>query len=131
MLLGLLSLVLIVSSACQKKAAVPKQIHRTAEPQKQEFVPPSDSSVTMDQMRKWMQCNPYLDSLSIMYKDSFATGDAAKQTVYQEHFLTAQDKLCVRVGLGGGYTEYLWILKNIGNPKNAAVLESLKLTSYK
>lgn len=118
---------------CQKKQqATPLPVPQPqAEHKKVEFIPPADSTVTIDQMKKWLQCNPYLDSLSIFYKDSLATHDAAKQTKYQEDFMKAQDKICVRVGLTGGYAEYLWILKNISVPKNLKILDSIKLTAYK
>jgi hypothetical protein len=120
----------LVICGCHKKETV-----SNPEPQielkKTEFVPPADSTLTIDRMKKWLQCNPYLDSLSILYKDSFATTDAAKQTKIQEDFIKAQDKICVRIGLSGGYAEYLWILKSAGNPKNAKALDSLKLTAYK
>lgn len=126
----LLAMMLAVLSACQKKKTVEKQVPQV-EPQKVEFVPPADSLVSIEQMKKWLLCNSYLDSLSIIYKDSFAVNDAARQTRYQEDFLKAQDKICVRVGLTGGYTEYFWILKSIGSPKNKNVVDSLKLTTYK
>jgi hypothetical protein len=117
---------------CQKKQASPQPAPQPqVEPKKVEFVPPVDSTVTIDQMKKWLSCNPNLDSLSIRYKDSLSTHDAAKQTKYQEDFVKAQDRICVRLGLLGGYAEYLWILKNAGNPKNARVLDSLKLSANK
>jgi hypothetical protein len=126
----LLAMLLAGLSVCQEKSTVEKQVPQ-AEPQKVEFVPPSDSLVSIEQMKKWLLCNSYLDSLSIIYKDSFAVSDAARQTRYQEDFLKAQDKICVRVGLTGGYTEYFWILKSIGSPKNKRIVDSLKLTTYK
>jgi hypothetical protein len=129
-LLAMMFTMLTVLSGCQKKE-IPQKIQPQAEPQKVEFVPPSDSAVSIEQMKKWLLCNSYLDSLSIIYKDSFAVNDAARQTRYQENFLKAQDKICVRVGLSGGYAEYFWILKSIGNPKNKKIVDSLKLTTYK
>jgi hypothetical protein len=126
----LLAMMLASLSSCQEKKTVEKKAPQ-AEPQKVEFVPPSDSLVSMEQMKKWLLCNSYLDSLSIIYKDSFAVNDAARQTRYQEDFLRAQDKICVRVGLTGGYAEYFWILKSIGIPKNKKIVDSLKLTTYK
>ncbi len=121
---------LVLTSACQKKEPVSGQT-ATAEPHKVSFIPPSDSSVTMDQVKKWMLCNTYLDSLSALYKDSFLVNDAARQTRYQENFVKAQDRICIRVGMGGGYAEYLWILKNMGNPKNKSIVDSLKLTTFR
>lgn len=115
--------------SCHKKETAPISEPAT-ELKKIEFIPPTDSTLTTDRMKKWLLCNPYLDSLSILYKDSFATADAAKQTKIQEDFIKAQDRICVRVGLPGGYAEYLWILKAAGNPKNERALDSLKLTAY-
>ncbi|HUI90667.1 MAG TPA: hypothetical protein VLX68_00330 [Chitinivibrionales bacterium] len=117
-------------SFCQTKKTVEKP---TPQPElrKVEFVPPADSVVTMEQMKKWLVCNSYLDSLSVIYKDSFSVNDAARQARYQEDFLKAQDKICVRAGLTGGYAEYCWILKSIGSPANRKIVDSLKLTTYK
>ena len=75
-------------------------------------------------------CNMLLDSLSMFYQDSFKTKDAALLIRFQEDFSKAQDKICLRAGLAGGYNEYLWILKNLGNPRNAKLLDSLKMTVY-
>jgi hypothetical protein len=114
---------------CQKKHMVP-QTSSPSEIKKIEFVPPADSSVTIDQIKKMNLCNFLLDSLSIFYEDSFKIKDAVLLTRYQEDFSRAQDKICLRTGLAGGYTEYLWLLKNLGNPRNAKILDSLKLTVY-
>jgi hypothetical protein len=86
--------------------------------------------VTIDQIKKMNLCNFLLDSLSIFYQDSFKIKDAMLLTRYQEDFSRAQDKICLRTGLAGGYNEYLWLLKNLGNPRNAKILDSLKLTVY-
>ena len=114
---------------CQKKNNAPQTLS-PSEIKKIEFVPLADSSVTIDQIKKMNLCNSLLDSLSIFYQDSFKIKDAVLLTRYQEDFSSAQDKICLRTGLAGGYTEYLWVLKNLGNPKNAKLLDSLKLTVY-
>jgi hypothetical protein len=121
---------LIACSSCQNKKPTPAVILQQ-ELKKITFVAPSDSIVSADNMKKWLLCNPYLDSLSVIYKDSFATTNAAKQTRYQDDFVKAQDKICVRMGLLGGYEQYLWILKACTNPVNAKVLDSMKLTAYR
>ena len=126
----LLAIAAVLLFSCQTKKTVEKPAPQP-EPQKVDFVAPADSSVTMEQMKKWLVCNSYLDSLSIIYKDSFSVNDAARQTRYQDDFLKAQDKICVRAGLTGGYAEYYWILKSIGSPANKKVVDSLKLTTYK
>jgi hypothetical protein len=118
---------------CQQKKKAPAQASVPAasvELKKIEFLPPADSSMTIDQIRKMNNCNVLLDSLSIFYQDSFKTKDAVLLTRFQEDFSKAQDKICLRAGLAGGYPEYLWILKNLGNPRNARLLDSLKMTVY-
>jgi hypothetical protein len=118
-----------ITIGCQKKHNEP-HISTPSEIRKIEFVPPADSSVTIDQIKKMNLCNFLLDSLSIFYQDSFKIKDAMLLTRYQEDFSRAQDKICLRTGLAGGYNEYLWLLKNLGNPRNTKILDSLKLTVY-
>ena len=123
-------LCLIIFFNCEKKNIV-KEVQTSSELKKVDFIPPQDSSITINQMKKWLLCNALLDSLSLIYKDSFALNDASKQLIFQENFRKAQDIICVKAGLSGGYEEYLWIIKNIGVPKNKVILDSLKLTAYK
>ena len=78
-------------------------------------------------MKAWLACNPVLDSLTIMYSDSFKTKDPKLRMRYQKDFTKAQDKICVLSGLSGGFIEYKWILTNMGNPKNKPVLDSVKV----
>jgi hypothetical protein len=129
-LTSVLCMLLALTSACQKKEPANTQTP-AAESRKIDFVPPSDSAVTADQVKKWIICNTYLDSLSLLYKDSFSINDAAKRMAYQDHFVKAQDRICVRVGLTGGYAEYLWVLKASGSPRNKAIVDSLKLTAFR
>ena len=130
-------IITIVSSLCffpgcqqKKKAPVQASTPAPVELKKIEFVAPPDSSMTIEQIKKMNVCNMLLDSLSIFYQDSFKTKDAALLTRFQEDFSKAQDKICLRAGLAGGYPEYLWILKNLGNPRNTKLLDSLKMTVY-
>jgi len=88
------------------------------------FVPPADSTITAQQMKAWANTNEFLDSLTQLYSDSFKVSDPVKRMHYQDNFSSAQDKICVLNGLSGGYKEYKWILNNIGNPKNKAVVEA-------
>jgi hypothetical protein len=129
LLITVILLLAFSPSGCHKKETSPA-VELQTETKKTDFVPPSDSSLTIDQMKKWIQCNPYLDSLSVLYKDSFAAPDAARQTKVQEDFVKAQDRICVRLGMQGGYAEYLWTLKSAGNSKNAKIMDSLKLTVF-
>ncbi|NLG17111.1 MAG: hypothetical protein GX556_07260 [Fibrobacter sp.] len=94
------------------------------------FVPPSDSTISANQIKVWLTCNPLLDSLTIMYSDSFKTEDPAKRMRFQEVFSSAQDRICVKAGLAGGYKEYKWIMNSMGNPKNKPALDSTKLAVY-
>lgn len=88
------------------------------------FAPPADSIITTQQMKAWASTNEFLDSLTQLYADSFKVSDPIKRMHYQDVFSSAQDKICVLNGLSGGYKEYKWILNNIGNPKNKAVVEA-------
>lgn len=117
----------IILSGCQNKKSVenitPAVQETKKEIQKIDFLPPVDSMITENQMKNWLNCNPLLDSLTMMYSDSFKTTDAQLRMRYQADFSSAQDKICVVSGLSGGYKEYKWIMENIGNPKNRAVAE--------
>jgi hypothetical protein len=94
------------------------------------FVAPEDSAITEKQMVAWQTCNPLLDSLTFRYTDSFKTEDPAALFRYQEDFITAQDKICVRAGLPGGYEEYTWVLQNMGIEKNRKILEAANAQSF-
>jgi hypothetical protein len=89
------------------------------------FSPPADSLVSVEQLRHWIRCNRFLDSLSLFYADSFKTDNPARLQDLQTRFVQEQEQVCIRAGLRGGYEEYLWILENIGHPRNAAVRESV------
>ena len=112
---------------CQQKKQ-DQTPHLTAEIKKEikvtPFVPPADSTITAEQMKAWASTNEFLDSLTELYSDSFRVSDPVKRMRYQDVFSSAQDKICALNGLPGGYKEYKWILNNIGNPKNKAVLEA-------
>ena len=111
--------------SCQKKvSSSDKTVSSQAQPEVTAFEPPADSLITLERMNAWLLSNTYLDSLAFMYSDSFKTLDPALRIRYQEDFTSAQNKLCVRAGLPGGYKEYTWIMKNSGNPKNKNVLDS-------
>lgn len=115
------------TSATSKNATVAE----TAEsPKPGPFTPPGDSTITSDQMIAWSTCNPLLDSLTFRYADSFKTEDPAELLRYQEDFISAQDRICVRAGLPGGYKEYKWILKHMGLPKNHSILESANAQTF-
>ncbi len=116
-------------SANAKQVFVPKP-SAAALPPKVAFVPPADSSVSPQRLHSWLSCNGNLDSLSVRYIDSFKVADQGQRLVLQKHFADEQDKVCIRAGLRSGYEEYLWILKNRGNPKNKAMFDSLATGGY-
>ncbi len=94
------------------------------------FTPPPDSSISPEKMRSWIRCNGLLDSLTLRYADSFKTQDPAVLMRYQKDFINAQNKICIRVGLTGGYEEYKWILQNIGIEKNRRLLDSVNASTF-
>ena len=112
----------------KKHNTVPAEIKKVIT--KIEFIPPVDSSITSAQIKNWLGCNPMLDSLAIMYADSFKTESAQMRLRYQDDYSSAQDKICVISGLRGGYTEYKWVMENISNPKNRSVVESANAAVY-
>ncbi len=126
-IIALCALSLLLFSCTLKKE---EMVETPAQLKKVPFTPQSDSSITIDQMRKWLSCNKRLDSLSFTFLDLFKTDDSELRLQYQQNFIAAQDMICVQQGLTGGYEEYVWILRNSGNRKNKKVLESLNLTPY-
>ena len=134
-------LVLSLLSGCREKpsddtSASPDKTTATGNTRSAEttkpvpFTPPGDSAISADQMMAWSTCNPLLDSLTFMYADSFKTEDPAGLLRYQEDFINAQDRICVRAGLPGGYQEYKWILQHMGLPKNRSILESANAKTF-
>lgn len=122
-------------SSCGKQPMEEKTIQKNAPnlhetPTEITFTPPSDSTITMKQMTSWQRCNPLLDSLTFRYTDSFKTQNPETLLRYQEDFIAGQNRICVRMGLPGGYREYRWILRNMGIEKNRTVLESANAQSF-
>jgi hypothetical protein len=107
--------------------AVQQQIAST---RPEPFVPPADSAISTAQIQAWSRCNPLLDSLTFRYADSFKTTDPAATIRYQDDFITAQDRICVKAGLAGGYKEYKWILQYMGIEKNRSILQSANAQSF-
>lgn len=126
---------LAIFTVCQKKpdnkiSSTPPVTEKQQEIKKVNFVIPADSLITSVQMKNWLACNPLLDSLAIMYADSFKTESAQTRLRIQDDYSAAQDKICVIAGLQGGYKEYKWIMENIGNPKNKEVIEAAHASVY-
>lgn len=95
-----------------------------------EFIPPADSVITKNQLLSWSACNALLDSLTFRYADSFKVHDPVAIIRYQEDYIRAQDIICARAGLRGGYREYSWVLENMGISKNKVLLESVNAKSF-
>jgi hypothetical protein len=110
------------------KASLPEMIKK--EIKKQDFIPTPDSTISPEQMKNWSACNPMLDSLSIMYSDSFKTSNPQARVRFQDDYTAAQDKICVICGLPGGYKEYKWVMEAMSNSKNRAVVENAKLSVF-
>jgi hypothetical protein len=132
-LISILSL--SISMNCKKNKTESQTVSTPTNALKKEikkivFFPPSDSLITSEQMTHWLACNPLLDSLAIMYADSFKVENAQSRLRYQDDYSSAQDKICVLSGLQGGYKEYKWIMDNAGNPKNKSVIEAVHATVY-
>jgi hypothetical protein len=81
-----------------------------------EFNPPANGTASDGQMRCMNSCISALDSLSILYRDSFSVKGAGEQTRRQNNFVLAQDRICVHAGLAGGYAEYFWITRHPKQP---------------
>jgi hypothetical protein len=96
------------------------------------YSPPAsnDSTITVAQMKKWLSCNPYLDSLSYRYIDSLKTDNPDIRLRHQTNFMMLQDSICFEQGLSGGYDEYIYILKSSGKKQNRKILDSLGIKIF-
>ncbi len=126
---------LAILTVCQKKpkneiSSILPVAEEKQEVIKVNFNPPADSLISSTEIKNWLACNPLLDSLAIMYADSFKTESAQTRLRIQEDYSAAQDKICVISGLQGGYKEYKWIMENIGNPKNKETIEAAHASVY-
>jgi hypothetical protein len=90
------------------------------------FIPPSDSAISPARMTAWFNCNAGLDSVSDLFTKSLTADNAAVTDSVRTIFRSAQDGICIKKGLPGGYREYRWILDHIGSSKNKTVYDSLK-----
>lgn len=125
---ALILVVLMLVPGCKQKKSSsdtpPQTLSVQSETKPVNFVPPRDSVISAEKIKIWLSCNPLLDSLTTMYSDSFKIEEPERRMRYQEVFSAAQDRICVRAGLPGGYKEYKWIMNAMGNPKNKAALDS-------
>jgi hypothetical protein len=121
---------LILISGCAEKKNTQTVPLSTTTPPRSEFIPPADSTISAALMHKWLSCNPLLDSLSYLYQDSFNIDVPTQRLKFQDDFSKAQDKICIRRGLTGGYAEYRWIMKAAGHPNNRGMLDSIGLKTF-
>lgn len=118
------------SAGITPAAKIPPAVQQPVATKPDPFIPPADSLLTFKNLKAWSACNPLLDSLTYLYADSFKTEDVSLRIRYQDDFKTAQDRICLRTGLAGGYAEYKWILKSMGNKKNKPALDSASIQSF-
>lgn len=126
---------LVLLFSCREKPADHSDAQKAGETKKEivvpvEFIPPSDSVITPAQFTNWKSCNQLLDSLTFRYADSFKVEDPVAIIRFQEDFINAQDRICVRAGLSGGYREYKWVLQHMGIEKNRPLLQSANAQSF-
>jgi hypothetical protein len=88
------------------------------------FVPPPDSVITRDQMGAWFDCNPRLDSLSMIFTASLTNGKAPDESAVSR-FSRKQDTICAQSGLRGGYAQYFWITRHLGSKVNRSCYDSV------
>jgi hypothetical protein len=88
------------------------------------FTPPPDSVITSGQMNAWFDCNPKLDSLSMVFTATLAKGKAPEEAEINR-FSRVQDTICAQCGLRGGYAEYFWITRNLGSSVNRKCYDSV------
>jgi hypothetical protein len=88
------------------------------------YTPPPDSVIASDQMSAWFDCNPKLDSLSMVFTASLADGKAPDESAVQR-FSRAQDTICAHCGLPGGYAQYFWITRHLGSKVNRSCYDSV------
>lgn len=119
----------VTLTTCQKGEALPP-VSRTDLGEPIPFVAPPDSGISVEQMRSWNLCNHFLDSLSQVYRDSFATDEPSRRSKYEQDFVSAQDVVCVRQGLKGGYEEYLWIMQALAHPRNKMLRDSFGIVVH-
>lgn len=122
---------LFLIASCGQKKVEQKEAAPTVVPEPTQtvspFTPNPEGQLTLPQARFWLKSNASLDSLALAYADSLSVKDSSKAKPAADNYQTARESICKSNGITGGYKEYLWISKNIGNPTNKTLLDSLKL----
>ena len=123
----------VMTVGCQKKPATTNTAGQTLSSSTlsdEDFVPPADSTLTTLQITRWLSCNPALDSLAILYKDSVASPNTATRSIAQENFRRMQNRICEKMGFVGGYAEYSWVITAIKASANTALRDSLGMSTF-
>lgn len=122
-----ISTVIVLECGHQQKGAAGKETSAASIPLPAAFVPPEDSSISSTRMAAWFGCNHALDSLSDLFTKFLSPNNPVVTDSAQKCFSYAQNRICVKNGLKGGYKEYRWILEHLGSTKNKAIYDSVRL----
>ncbi len=115
---------LIATIGCSKKNPAPVQEPAsTAVP----FTPFGSGQVSSLQVEFWLKTNRSLDSLLSINMSVQDTKDSIQNNQFLNNYTKQREKVCKSNGLSGGYSEYLWISKNISRAVNRPLLDSLDL----
>jgi hypothetical protein len=120
------SMVILSECGHRQKGAGRKETSAASIPLPAAFVPPEDSSISSTRMAAWFGCNPVLDSLSDLFTKFLSPKNPVATDSAQKYFSYAQNRICVKNGLKGGYKEYRWILEHLGSTKNKAIYDSVR-----
>jgi hypothetical protein len=114
---------LIATSCGQKEEVLAPEPTSTITP----FTPASSGQVTPLQVKFWLASNAPLDSLASKNSEALNSKDSLEYRSAFEFYISNREAVCKTNGLSGGYTEYLWVSKNISQAINRPLLDSLKI----
>ncbi len=120
----LVATALLTTVGCGKKEAAPVvEPTSTVAP----FAPAGSGQVTALQAKFWLKANTPLDSLATAHAEALNTKDSVEYHTAYTTYTSERQVTCKNSGLSGGYTEYVWISKNISKAVNRPLLDSLNL----